>query len=212
MSGDAPDVRVLNPMSALDGLDDLDDLDDLSGAPSSSGARAAPPPPTKASPRAAPAPPPGSKHRAPPTTPAGVTSASGATGALPRARKTTDRATMNRFLQTAVFGSAVDEDSMDEERRKEEALKRKWLGLLHPDTPAFKAYNMLQLFIMLYLAWILPTRSAFHKKPTGWGVFVDIFIDMSVYVDIVVNMNVFYYDSKTHQLITDKHKIKKGYM
>jgi hypothetical protein len=128
-----------------------------------------------------------------------------------RSTKGGDRAKMNRMLQQSVFGvSTVDMGGG--EHSHEEALKKEWCGLVHPDTPTKAVYDMIQLLIMLYLAWVLPTRLALNKTATGWAVVGDLVVDASVYVDIIMNMKTYEYDSKTRQLITDRRQIKKSYM
>ena len=123
-----------------------------------------------------------------------------------------DRAQMNKRLQNAVFGKSVGDDDMDDVLKRELAMRQEWGGLLHPDTPVRAAYDFLQLWILLYLAWILPNRIAFSKTPKGWDKFTDLLIDMLVWIDMLLSMNMYYYDKKTKRLITDRVKIKKSYM
>ena len=123
-----------------------------------------------------------------------------------------DREKMNKFLQKAVFGTAV-EDSACDELAEEAKLKHQWFGLRHPDTPIRGAYDMFQLFIMLYLGWLLPTRLAFSKGATGVvEVIVDIFIDLSVWVDMFLNCYMYQYDEQTRKLITDVKYLKRKYL
>ena len=120
-------------------------------------------------------------------------------------------ASMSKLLSRAVFGDAAGEEG--EELTAEQELKREFFGLLHPDTPIRAAYDMLQVFIMLYLAYVLPKRLAFDKQATGAiAVFLDPLIDFSVYFDIYLNRHMYSYDSKTQKLITDRERIKKDYM
>lgn len=92
-----------------------------------------------------------------------------------------DRAEMNAFLQSTVFGVAVDEGGiLDEEEALLAAQKAKWGGILHPDTKVKGAYDILQLIILLYLAWALPNRVAFTKTATGWQIIIDLLIDAAV--------------------------------
>lgn len=124
------------------------------------------------------------------------------------------RAKMNRMLQISVFGTAADQHEIDFEqvRIREEALRNEWFGLLHPQTKQRHAYDIAQVVVMVYLAWVLPTRMAFDKAAVGWGVIVDIMVDISVYIDMGVSMNTYTFDKKSGELITDKKKVKRAYM
>jgi hypothetical protein len=74
-------------------------------------------------------------------------------------------------------------------------------------------YNFLQLSIMVYLAWVLPTRMAFSKVSTSaTDIVIDLLIDASVVCDMIISMNQFDYDPRTMQLVTDRKKIKRKYM
>ena len=65
------------------------------------------------------------------------------------------------------MGRTASVDEGEDERATIARLKSEWLGLLHPDTVLRGIYDMVQLIIMLYLAWLLPTRVAFTKGATG---------------------------------------------
>eukprot|EP01048_Picozoa_sp_COSAG05_P010477 COSAG05_NODE_925_length_6575_cov_68.709320_2_plen_893_part_00 len=124
-----------------------------------------------------------------------------------------NRAEMNAFLQSTVFGVKVEEGNVfDEEEARLLMLKAKWGGILHPDTRVKGAYDLLQLVILLYLAWALPNRVAFTKTATGWQIVGDLVIDITVWVDMFLHMNMYYYDKKTRKLVTDARKIKTGYL
>ena len=110
-------------------------------------------------------------------------------------------------------GSAADDattqvrDALVADAKKELLLKKEWFGLLHPDTPIRQLYDAVQLFILLYLFWVLPNRIAFLKSPKGWEALGDVAIDGTVWLDILLSMNMYYYDTKTKKLITDKYQI-----
>jgi hypothetical protein len=133
-------------------------------------------------------------------------------GSAGKAVQSVDRAKMNRFLQATVFGAPMDDGDMDADAKKELLLKKEWFGLLHPDTPIRQLYDAVQLFILLYLFWVLPNRIAFLKSPKGWEALGDVAIDGTVWLDILLSMNMYYYDTKTKKLVTDKAKIKGNYL
>ena len=113
-------------------------------------------------------------------------------------------------LKKAAFGE-VDLDEYDE-FAVEEHLKDKWHGILHPDMPARKTYDMVQLLVMLYLGYLLPVRLAFTQTASGpIEVAVDLIIDASVWLDMYLQMRMCYYDPKTKKLITDTARIKHEY-
>ena len=112
-------------------------------------------------------------------------------------------------LQTAVFGAAAFETEEIDETAEEVRLRTKWFGILHPETTVRSCYDALQIIILCYLAWLLPTRLAFSLVATGIEVVTDLLIDMAVWLDMLLHMNSFYYDSKTKRLVTDKKKIKR---
>jgi hypothetical protein len=113
-------------------------------------------------------------------------------------------------LQHAAFGSSVGAAA---EEISDDIYKTEMFGLLHPDTPTRGGYDMFQLCIMLWLAWLLPTRLAFTKSATSfWEVAVDLVVDLSVWVDMFLQMRMYNYDTKTKKLITDKNQIKRAYL
>lgn len=126
-------------------------------------------------------------------------------------RQMSERQKMNTFLQRAIFGAAVEDVEGDDSSHLH--LKQMWGGLLHPDTNSRSFYDFVQLSIMVYLGWALPTRLAFSKVAESWTeIATDIFIDASVVVDMIISMHQFEYDSKTRQLMTDRKRIKRRYM
>jgi CRP-like cAMP-binding protein len=137
----------------------------------------------------------------------------GVSASPPSPRQKVDRAKMNNFLQKTIFGAGVD-DLIEEGTNHASELEymKKWCGLLHPDTPIRAFYDFVQLSILLYLAWVLPNRLAFSKIPKGLEIIGDLFIDTMVWVDIFLSMHMYFYDSKTKQLVTNQVRIKKSYL
>jgi hypothetical protein len=120
------------------------------------------------------------------------------------------QAAMNKALQQAAFG-AVDDGA--DEAAAEKRFREEWGGILHPDTVIRGVYDMGQLAIMLYLAWLLPTRFAFSKGASGpLEVALDLIIDLSVWVDMVLQTRMYSYDAKTKKLFTNKAAIKRDYV
>ena len=74
---------------------------------------------------------------------------------------------VSKHLEQTALGHTALADEGEDEAATIARLKSEWLGLLHPDTTLRGIYDMMQLFIMLYLAWLLPTRVAFTKSATG---------------------------------------------
>ena len=74
---------------------------------------------------------------------------------------------VGKRLEQTALGHTASADEGEDETATIARLKSEWLGLLHPDTTLRGIYDMMQLFIMLYLAWLLPTRVAFTKSATG---------------------------------------------
>jgi hypothetical protein len=121
------------------------------------------------------------------------------------------------IIDLAEFLSVVDDFQVTEEdldlAEQDLKYRAEWFGVLHPETAARGAYDMTQLTIMLYLAWLLPIRFAFNQGANGaLEVAMDLVIDLSVWVDMVLQRRMYNYDSNTKKLITDRAVIKKGYM
>jgi hypothetical protein len=118
---------------------------------------------------------------------------------------------LEEFLAVAKEYQLSEDEQ--EEAELEAMYRAEWFGVLHPDTAVRGVYDMIQLAIMLYLAWLLPTRFAFQTGANGaLEVAMDLVIDLSVWVDMVLQRRMYNYDSNTKKLITDRAVIKKGYM
>jgi len=118
---------------------------------------------------------------------------------------------LEEFLAVAKEYQLSEDEQ--EEAELEAMYRAEWFGVLHPDTAVRGVYDMIQLTIMLYLAWLLPTRFAFQTGANGaLEVAMDLVIDLSVWVDMVLQRRMYNYDSKTKKLMTDREAIKKGYM
>jgi hypothetical protein len=74
---------------------------------------------------------------------------------------------LDEFLAVDQALVHMAEDEQDE-AELEARYRAEWCGVLHPDTTIRGVYDMVQLAIMLYLAWLLPTRFAFQ---TGVRIF-----------------------------------------
>ena len=111
----------------------------------------------------------------------------------------------------AMFGQS--HGGSDTEWEDDYRHRMRWFGLLHPDTPIRAAYDMFQLLIMINLAWVLPYRFAFSKKPeTTFDVVIDILIDLSVWIDIFLQMKMYTFDNMSGKLVTDGGKNKRKYL
>eukprot|EP01050_Picozoa_sp_SAG11_P009572 SAG11_NODE_910_length_6585_cov_7.205520_7_plen_413_part_00 len=117
---------------------------------------------------------------------------------------------MYTAIQQAAFGKVAlgkHDDDCDADYRK------KWFGILHPDTRPRAIYDFFQLCIMVYLAYLLPIRLAFNKGPSGpLEVIIDLFIDASVWIDMIAQMKMYQWNPKTNRLITDGVQLKKAYL
>ena len=70
------------------------------------------------------------------------------------------------LLSNSVFGTTMPE-SGDRKAMDDHLLRTKWLGLLHPDTPSRRYYNLIHVFILLYFLYVLPKRIAFDITPVS---------------------------------------------
>jgi len=119
---------------------------------------------------------------------------------------------LDEFLAVDQALVHLAEDEQDE-AELEARYRAEWCGVLHPDTTIRGVYDMVQLAIMLYLAWLLPTRFAFQTgASSALEVALDLIIDLSVWIDMVMQRRMYNYDDKTKKLVTDKDLIKRGYM
>jgi hypothetical protein len=119
---------------------------------------------------------------------------------------------MVKELQQAAFGTR-SEDIEEDEDATDRRIRDKWYGILHPDMASRGLYDLFQLFIMLYLGWLLPTRLAFTKTAAGpLEVALDLIIDFSVYCDMFLQTKMCSYDNKTKKLIHDQKRIKNEYL
>ena len=92
-------------------------------------------------------------------------------------------------LDLEVFSSTEEAD-----RREMEAElnnRRKWGGLLHPETTTSVIYNQMHVLCLLYMAYVLPVRTAFMiDPPAGSAEFIiDVLIDLFICIDIFLNFH-----------------------
>lgn len=130
---------------------------------------------------------------------------------------TVHQAEMVKGLQEAAFGSQATSEEVDDVYEDEEAadarIRAQWYGILHPDMRTRGFYDLLQLFIMLYLGWLLPTRLAFTKTASGpTEVLLDLLIDASVWTDMFLQTRMCSIDKKTKKLIHDPKWIRRHYL
>ena len=92
-------------------------------------------------------------------------------------------------LDLEVFSSTEEADR--KEMEADLRNRRKWGGLLHPETTASVVYNQVHVVFLLYMAYVLPVRTAFMiDPPIGSAEFVlDVVIDLAICVDIFLNFH-----------------------
>lgn len=92
-------------------------------------------------------------------------------------------------LDLEVFSSTEEADRKEQE--EDLRNRRKWCGVLHPETTNSMLYNQLHVWCLIYMAYILPVRTAFMIDPSpGTTAFlVDVAIDLLIVVDIFLNFH-----------------------
>jgi hypothetical protein len=92
-------------------------------------------------------------------------------------------------LDLEIFSSTEEADR--KEMEAELRHRRKWGGLLHPETTSSVVYNQMHVIFLLYMAYVLPIRTAFMiDPPVGSAEFViDVVIDLAICVDIFLNFH-----------------------
>lgn len=121
---------------------------------------------------------------------------------------------MVKDLQKAAFGDAEDEeDAYEDEEVADARIREQWFGILHPDMRTRGIYDLIQLFIMLYLGWLLPRRLAFTKTAAGtFEAALDLLIDASVWTDMFLQTRMCSIDNKTKKLIHNPRRIRRDYL
>jgi hypothetical protein len=117
-----------------------------------------------------------------------------------------------KFADVAVFGSSAEANEY--EHQKEMKLKKRWGGLLHPDTQASAIYDMLQMTMLVYLLFTLPYNLAFDimPKPGTSAFYVELAVDIGLGFDLFLCFFRFSIHPRTMQIITDPAQIRKAYL
>jgi CRP-like cAMP-binding protein len=113
-------------------------------------------------------------------------------------------------LDLEVFSSTEEADR----KEMEEDLKnrQKWGGILHPETTTSVLYNQMHVVFLLYMAYVLPVRTAFQMDPQpGSNDFaIDVFIDALICIDIFLNFHKYTKDGP--ELVTNKAQLRREYL
>ena len=83
--------------------------------------------------------------------------------------------------------------------------------MIYPDSPSKKYWNFFLIFLLLYVATLMPYRIAFVDENTGFWFYFDIFIDFSFIADIFINIFSAYYDDE-NKLVTNRRVIFMTYL
>ena len=117
-----------------------------------------------------------------------------------------------KFADLAVFGSTAEADEF--EFQKQEQLKRKWGGLLHPDTNISSVYDMIQMGLLVYLLFTLPYNLAFDlmSEAGSFAFYLEVIIDCALGFDMFLNFFRFQIDPRTTEVVTNVGAIRKKYV
>ena len=90
-----------------------------------------------------------------------------------------------------VFTSTAEADRLAE--MLDQQHRRRWCGLLHPDTVQTAVYNQFHIILLLYMLAIMPVRAALGVTPTAdmLQFWIDVFIDLAIAADIFLNFHKF---------------------
>ena len=92
-------------------------------------------------------------------------------------------------LDLEVFNSTEEADrkEMEEDLRN----RRKWGGILHPETTISIVYNQIHVVCLLYMGYRLPVRTAFMFDPAPGSTefLIDVSIDLFICLDIFLNFH-----------------------
>lgn len=114
-----------------------------------------------------------------------------------------------QLLDIDIFAS---NEQADKVKAQTDALnKKKWGGILHPETTVSVAYNQMHFFFLLYLLAMLPVRTAFKivPQPDSIAFAVDVLIDVLIAIDICLNFKKF--TKEGAKLETDPKVLRQNY-
>lgn len=120
---------------------------------------------------------------------------------------------LHNLVQSAIFGTPPEVDLIEEDLAHDWDMRKKWYGLLHPETGVRAIYDLFQVVVLLFLLFAIPFRIGFAiNNNKYWSLFIlDAFLNLTIVVDIYLNHYQFYYDEITKILVTDKELIRKKY-
>ena len=122
-----------------------------------------------------------------------------------------DTKQLQSLVSKSVFGASPESGANRPDIVDDFALQKKWLGLLHPRAPTRRVYDMIHVFILLYMAYTVPKRIAFAITPDPWETTVDLIMDATIAGDIFLNFKAYYYNT-SKMLVTKPNKIRLNYM
>eukprot|EP01043_Picozoa_sp_COSAG02_P057250 COSAG02_NODE_6916_length_3291_cov_1.183271_4_plen_516_part_00 len=117
-----------------------------------------------------------------------------------------------KFADVAVFGSTAEANEYEHQR--ELKLKKRWGGLLHPDTQVSAAYDMMQMIMLVYLLATLPYNLAFDIMPKAdtFAFYVELAVDVGLGFDMFLCFFRFTTHPRTMQIVTDSAQIRTTYL
>jgi hyperpolarization activated cyclic nucleotide-gated potassium channel 2 len=104
-------------------------------------------------------------------------------------------------------------DWLDHARNAERQCEEKTL-FFHPNSQLRLYWDLVQVFLLIYVAILVPIRAGFsiQTEPWGWKFMLDLLVDVYFVLDIAANFRTAYYEDKSGTLVVDQRKISMKYM